>query len=103
MAASIPASTSARLPLPLNSRYLAASSVSREMLTLLTPLARSWWARGASRVALVLRPMSVTPGSLFSSPMNSATFRRTSGSPPVTRNFVTPREVAMRATRRISS
>ena len=73
------------------------------MLTEPTPAARTSRATGASRVALVERPNDSTPGTAPSHSRKRTASRRTSGSPPVTRNFRKPSPEAIRATRRTSS
>jgi hypothetical protein len=80
---------------------VSSSSASRLTVTRSSPAAASAFAFGASSEAFVVSVSSAPSGA--SLPISTSTSRRTSGSPPVKRSFVTPRPTKTRATRSISS
>ncbi len=73
------------------------------MLIRSRPASRSARATGASRMPLVVSPMSLIPGIAASFSTKVGRSRRTSGSPPVSRTLSIPRVRAIRTNRSISS
>ena len=84
-------------------RLRASFSVSRLMLRCVTPASRSGRATSLSRLPFVVTQSSSTPGISDNMRQKSTAPRRTSGSPPVTRIFLTPQRTAAAAISRSSS
>ena len=101
-AASIPSSTlDTGKSTSFISRKVASSSESRLTVTRCRPAAASACAFAASSEAFVVSVSSAPSGASIA--IRRSTSLRTSGSPPVRRNFSTPSATAARATRSISS
>ena len=105
-AASMPRITWSRSPQRVSSRNLSLSSVSIDTLRRFTPTAASSLAYLASWLPLVVSVSSSSaplsrwrPRPLIS----DITFLRTSGSPPVSRSFLTPRRTKAEHSRSSSS
>ena len=107
-----PASTAASMPsstlatgkstsfMALN---IASSSESSDTVTRVSPASASDWARWRSSEPLVVIVRSSMPSIAASVAISWSALRRSSGSPPVSRIFVTPSPANTRASRSISS
>ena len=93
-AASMPSSTSRRVPSRVMAANRSTRSVSRLMFSRSSPASRRGAASFGSRLPLVVRQSSSTPGMARSIRHRSTTPRRTRGSPPVRRIFFTPHATA---------
>mmetsp|Transcript_5935 Transcript_5935/g.21183 ORF Transcript_5935/g.21183 Transcript_5935/m.21183 type:complete len:315 (-) Transcript_5935:277-1221(-) len=102
-ASSIDFSTRSKPCRRVSAANFLASSVSRLMLSPVTPAARSRGSRRDSTRPLVVMPSPCRPGSAASCAQMSMASRRTSGSPPVSRILVTPACTNSAARRTISS
>lgn len=101
--ASMPSSTRAKNGRRVSSVKEAALSVSRLMLTPVSPACTRSSAMSASRTPFVVSATDSMPGTERISRTSSTTFRRMSGSPPVSRTLRTPSEASARTMRTISS
>ena len=102
-AASMPSMTSCSVPRRVMARKRSSFSVSRLMLRCVTPASRSSRATSLSRLPFVVTQSTSTPGISDNMRQKSTAPRRTSGSPPVTRIFLTPQRTAAAAISRSSS
>ena len=83
--------------------YLAGSKVSRLTFTRRTPAARRGLASWGSRMPLVVRHSSRTPGAAATFSAMERMFFFTKGSPPVSRTFSMPRLAAAFTASTVSS
>ena len=102
-AASMPRRTSACESRPVNRRNRSGRSVSRLTVMRCSPAVRSRRASGLSLTPFVVIARSRIPGCCASASTRRCTSRRSSGSPPVSRNADRPRPVKTSTNPRISS